>query len=73
MRVVTQSKWNFGFQVEFQGERSYELYAPTRHERDKWVQILGAIAEMNSKQLSLESMTPIEYLCQKKEEEEKKI
>jgi hypothetical protein len=39
--------WNFGFSLELV-ERTYELYAPTRKERDKWVLVLGAIAEMNS-------------------------
>ena len=43
---ITTCKWNFGFSVEFP-EKTYELYAPTRKERDKWVEVLGAIAEMN--------------------------
>ena len=37
MNVVTQAKWNFGFMLEFTGERTYELYSPTRNERDRWV------------------------------------
>ena len=43
---ITTCKWNFGFSVEFP-EKTYELYAPTRKERDKWVEVLGAIADMN--------------------------
>lgn len=30
-------KWNFGFKLEFGAEQSYELYSPTRKERDNWV------------------------------------
>jgi len=31
-----QCKWNFGFSLEFV-EKKYELYTPTRKERDTWV------------------------------------
>ena len=58
---VTYCKWNFGFVLEF-AEREYELYAPTRKERDKWVEVLGAVAEMNLKSIGLNTMSPLEYL-----------
>ena len=36
---VTYCKWNFGFMLKFP-EKTYELYAPTRKEREKWVEVL---------------------------------
>ena len=69
IHVVTHSKWNFGFQLEFP-EKTYELYTPTRKERDKWVQILAAIAQMNRLSVALDSMTPLEYLVQDAQRQE---
>ena len=57
-------KWNFGFSLEFP-EKTYELYAPTRKEREKWVEVLSTIAEMNSKSIKLDTMSPLEYLAEK--------
>ena len=57
-------KWNFGFSLEFP-EKTYELYAPNRKEREKWVEVLGTIAEMNAKSIELETMSPFEYMQEK--------
>ena len=57
-------KWNFGFSLEFP-EKTYELYAPTRKEREKWVEVLSTIADMNSKSISLDAMSPLEFLAKK--------
>lgn len=67
--AVTHCKWNFGFELEF-NDRTYELYSPTRKERDWWVQVLGAIAEMNFKSIQLSSQTPIEYIHRRDNPEE---
>ena len=61
---VTYCKWNFGFSLQFP-QKTYELYAPTRKEREKWVEVFSAIAEMNSKSIMLNSMSPFEYLHEK--------
>ena len=65
---LKRCSWNFPFKLEFK-ERTYELYAPTRGDRDQWILMLGTIAEMNSQGVKLESTTPFEYLA---EQEEKK-
>ena len=46
--TIARCSWNFPFTVTF-NEKEYELYAPNKQERDQWVNILGAIAEMNKK------------------------
>ena len=61
---VTYCKWNFGFMLKFP-EKTYELYAPTRKEREKWVEVLQIVAEMNTKSISLDSMSPFDYLREK--------
>ena len=61
---VTYCKWNFGFSLQFP-EKTYELYAPTRKEREKWVEVLSTIAEMNAKSINLNSLSPFEYLREK--------
>ena len=58
---ATLCKWTFGFTLEFP-EKTYELYSPTRRERDKWVEVLSAIAEMNMKSIRLEAMSPFDYI-----------
>ena len=54
-------KWNFGFALEFP-EKTYELYAPTRKDRQKWVEILSTIAEMNKESYKLNSMSIFDYM-----------
>ena len=44
------------------GDKEYEFYAPTRADRDQWVQILKIIAEMNRQGIKLDSTTPLDYL-----------
>ena len=43
---VGQCQWNFPFSLQFQ-DKEYELYAPTRNDREQWIHILSTIAEMN--------------------------
>lgn len=64
-KKVAKCSWNFPFSLKFT-DRIYELYAPTRNDRDKWLKILGAIAEMNKNSIDLELMTPFEYLQEKR-------
>ena len=59
-----QCSWNFAFILTFR-DKAYELYAPTRADRDHWVKILKTIAEMNTK-LRLDTRNPIEYLKEQK-------
>lgn len=40
-------RWNFGFKLVFR-EKTYELYAPTRSDRDQWVRTLQSLAEMKN-------------------------
>ena len=61
---VGRCNWNFPFNVSFE-EKTYELYAPTRADREQWVHILGAIAEMNQEGVKLEGMTPFDYIKEK--------
>lgn len=43
---VMRCAWNFPFKLSFR-DKEYEMYAPTRGDRDQWVKVLGTIAEMN--------------------------
>ena len=49
-RMVTKQSqgcsWNFAFELEL-SDRSLELYAPTRIDREKWVNLFQTVAEMN--------------------------
>ena len=43
---IGSCQWNFPFLMAFE-DKEYELYAPTRNDREQWVHILSTIAEMN--------------------------
>ena len=58
---VGQCQWNFPFLLVF-ADKEYELYAPTRADRDEWVQKLSTFGEMNRQGVKLESMTPFDYI-----------
>jgi hypothetical protein len=58
---ITRCSWNFPFKLTFT-DKEYELYAPSRSDREKWIHILGTIAEMNNRGVKLESMTPFDYI-----------
>ena len=59
-KSISRCSWNFPFTLSFT-DNEYELYAPTRSDRDKWILILSTIAEMNRQGVKLESMTPSEF------------
>ena len=59
--------WNFNFQLET-SDRSMELFAPTRQDRDKWMMIFNLIIEMNEKLISTKLITPLSYKKQQEEE-----
>ena len=40
-------EWDFGFILTFRSKQ-FELYSPTRLDRDSWVKVLSTIAEANS-------------------------
>ena len=56
--------WTFAWQLVFHGTngRAYELYSPTRQERDQWVKVLGAIAEINQSGLNLQYVNPLNFI-----------
>ena len=58
--MEAKCKWNFSFSLSFD-DKKYELYAPTRADRDQWVKMLNTIAEMNRQSVKLESMTPFDF------------
>lgn len=58
---VGQCQWNFPFHLAF-ADKEYELYAPTRTDRDEWIHILSTLAEMNRQGVKLESMSPFDYI-----------
>ena len=58
---VKECKWNFAFLLSFR-EKTYELYAPTRSDRDEWVKTFSTISEMNSKGIKLDTCKPFEYI-----------
>ena len=60
--------WNFAFSLEF-SDRTYELYAPTRADRDEWVRILGAVAEMNKTGVDVSGVSPHDFLLEKQQKE----
>lgn len=69
-KEITRCNWNFPFTVTFE-DKEYELYAPTRADREQWVHILSTIAEMNLEGIKLESMTPFDYLREKEASKQK--
>ena len=44
-----------------------EMYAPTRQERERWIQIFQAISEMNKKLISTRDMNPFKYIKDQQE------
>ena len=52
--------WNFNFELDF-SDRSMELFAPTRQDREKWMMIFNLIIEMNEKLISTKLITPLSY------------
>ena len=60
--------WNFALSLEF-SDRTYELYAPTRADRDEWVRILGAVADMNRQGVDIQGISPHDYLTEQQQKE----
>ena len=52
--------WNFCFELEM-NDRSMELYAPTRQDREKWVMLFKLLSEMNERLISTRTMSPLEF------------
>ena len=52
--------FQFGFQLNLQ-ERHFDLYAPTRKDREQWVNVFKILAEMAKSKVFTESVTPFEY------------
>ena len=52
--------WNYGFVLETV-DRSMELFAPTRKDRDKWIHVLNLIVDMNHNNFGTSSMSPFVY------------
>ena len=50
----------------------YELYCPSRADRDQWVRMFDSIAEMNKNCTSAEHMTPFEWLDEKENKAKKR-
>jgi len=48
------------------------LYAANRQDRDQWVRILQAIADMNREGLNLETTDPLSFLRERAERARKK-
>ena len=63
--------WNFCFELEL-SDRTMELFAPTRMDREKWVEIFNLICEMNDRLISTKSLTPLAFKAQKEAEAKKK-
>ena len=63
-------KWNYNFEIDLT-DRTMELFAPTRKDREKWVMIFKIIAEMNDKLISTKTLTPLVYRKQQQEIEDK--
>ena len=59
-----QCIWNFGFELEL-NDRSLELYAPNRQERERWVTLFRILSEMNERLVSAAKINPFDF----KEEE----
>ena len=52
-------KWNFSFELELT-DRTLELYAPTRIDREKWVMMFKIIVEMNDRMIKpTNTLTPL--------------
>ena len=54
-------------------DKEYELYAPTRADRDQWIQLLKIIAEMNRQGIKLDSTTPLDYLRDQEQKTQKAL
>ena len=52
--------FQYGFQLNLK-ERHFDLYAPTRKDREQWVNVFKLLAEMAQDKVYPESMTPFEY------------
>ena len=61
---IKTCQWNFAFQITFK-DKTYELYAPTRKDREQWVEAFQTIAEMNKKGIKLQTMKPFDYVRNK--------
>ena len=58
-KEMQHCSWNFAFKLGFV-DKEYELYAPTRKDREQWVKVLGTLAEMNRQGIELEN--PFGYI-----------
>ena len=52
--------WKFSFEIILT-DRSFELYSPTRVEREKWVHVFKLLLEMQKKSISTRSVSPFGY------------
>ena len=60
--TIQRCPWNFPFILSFK-EKEYELYAASRADRDKIVQVLAAIGQMNAQGIEANKhLTPMEWL-----------
>ena len=57
--------WNYCFILETM-DRTMELYAPTRKDREKWVHMFNMIIDMNKQNIGTSTMSPFVYEMQKK-------
>ena len=46
-------------------DKEYELYSPTRNDREQWVHLLSTIAQMNREGVKSEVLTPFQWLREK--------
>lgn len=63
--VTTKSKgskcpWLFEFRLETT-DRSFNLFAPTRLDRDHWVKIFSILVDMNKASVSTKEINPFEF------------
>ena len=58
---IKSCPWNFSFLLVFK-DKEYELYAPTRADREQWIHVLKTIAKMNKLGVKSEHFTPFEWL-----------
>ena len=58
---VKKCAWNFAFILSFT-DKEYELYAPTRSDRDQWIHVLQTIAEMNKTMIKTDFTSPFEWI-----------
>lgn len=52
--------WKFEFHLDC-GSRKYELFAPTRADRDHWNRIFNIILKMNQVGVSTRDINPLEF------------